>query len=161
MPEPFSTAGTSAARCVYGLRLGFTTKRHNRIVEREYEDRVRWARDDHAAEEKRLRELDEELNKMNLFYSGHAIKVRAEVRELHARRWRDRKSEGDRTIEDAHDEENLLHYIDRKLARRPWPENPHADEIDYLTREWDQFFETHPMMQSSLRAPAPLPPSDS
>lgn len=52
MAEPITAGTTAATKWVVGLRLGFTTKRHNRIIEREYEDRYRWARDEHAAEEK-------------------------------------------------------------------------------------------------------------
>jgi hypothetical protein len=62
--------GIGTARWVLGLRLGYATTRNNRIVEREYEDRFRWAVDDSDLQNLELAELAEEMNRQNLFFSG-------------------------------------------------------------------------------------------
>ena len=136
MTEPVS-AGLSAAKWLGSFRPGYWTKRHNRIVEREYEDRVRWAGDENPAEELALAAFTEELNKKNLLYSGDYDAGRARIHAEYAQRWRDRKSEGERKIEDAHDEENALHWLWRRLVRRSWPEDPYAAEVERLTHDWD------------------------
>jgi RNA polymerase sigma factor (sigma-70 family) len=136
--EPLSGAGLSAAKWFAGLRLGYTTKRHTRLVVREYEDRVRWARDQRRAEDEALTQLAEEMNAQNLFYSGAHENGKRKIREAFAHQWRDRKSHGDRLVEDQQDEEHFLHAGWRRfVARRPWPENEHAAETEDLTRAWE------------------------
>lgn len=69
MAEPI-TAGLSAAKWIGSLRPGYTTKRHNRIVEREYEDRVRWVRDQSREEEAKLGTPAEAMNAFNVVLSS-------------------------------------------------------------------------------------------
>lgn len=98
-----------------------------------------------------MHDLDEDLNFRNLWHSSYAAQARADLRRPYAQRWRDRRSEGERKIEDAHDEEWVLHDWWRKLpwVRRPWPEDPYAQQIEQLTRGWEEFLGTHPMLQLS------------
>src|SRR5713226_8881391 len=103
MAEPV-TAGLSAAKWVGSLRPGNWTKRHNRIVERECEGRVRWVRDQSRAEEAALASLAQRMNETNLFYSGTHDNEQKKIHDGYAQQWRDRKSKGERIIEDARDE---------------------------------------------------------
>jgi RNA polymerase sigma factor (sigma-70 family) len=137
MAEPVSGAAISAVKWLTSLRLGYWTKRHNRLVEREYEDRSRWAQDDALAMQSALDALAEEMNANNLFYSGAHTSRQGQIRERFAVRWRDRKSRGDRLIEDLRDAENFLHRGWRWLARRPWPENLHEKDTERLTASWE------------------------
>jgi hypothetical protein len=136
MAEPLAT-GASAAKFIAGLRPGYTTKRHNRIVEREYEDRYRWLHDQIQREAEALRAVEQEMAERNLTFSGARGKRENDVRRTFAQQWRDRKSEGDRRIEDARDAETPLHAGWRSMVGRPWPEDEHADEIARLTRGWE------------------------
>lgn len=136
MAEPV-TAGLSAAKWIGSLRPGYWTKRHNRIVEREYEDRVRWVRDQSRKEETGLAILSEAMNAFNLVHSSKHDNEQKQVHDTFAQQWRDRKSQGHRVIEDAHDEETPVHWIWRRIVRRTWPKDPFADEVASLTRGWD------------------------
>lgn len=136
MAEPFAT-GASAAKFIAGLRPGYTTKRDNRIVERENEDRYRWVHDQIQREAQDLKAMEEELAQKNLTFSGHRGKREVEIRRAFAQQWRDRKSEGDRKIEDARDAETPLHAAWRSMVGRSWPEDKHAEEIARLTRGWE------------------------
>jgi hypothetical protein len=69
--------------------------------------------------------------------SGQAGFEDGEVRDSFAQRWRDRKSAAERALEDLHDSENVLHRRWRDFVGRPWPENPHRDEIERLTAGWE------------------------
>ena len=136
--EPVGGATAAAKGALHAVRIGDTTKRNNRLAERVYEDLARWARDDIQAEARELEAKREELNKRNLSYSGHANSEEARIRGEFAHRWRDRRTAADREIEDLHDSENVLHQMWRKIVRRPWPENPHRDEIERLTAAWEE-----------------------
>lgn len=56
-----------------------------------------------------------------------------DIRNAYARRWRKRKLEADRDLEDLKDE-NVLHRAWRKASRRPWPEDPYESEVAQLSR---------------------------
>ena len=137
MAEPFAT-GASAAKFVAGLRPGYTTKRHNRIVNREHEDRYRWVHDQIQRQAKDLNALEDEVAERNLTVSGYRGTRENEIRGSYAQQWRDRKSQGERRIEDARDAETPLHAAWRQLVRRPWPEDERAEEIARLTRGWEE-----------------------
>jgi hypothetical protein len=137
MADPF-TSGASAAKWVAGLRLGYTTKRHNRIVAREYEDRVRWVRDQMQREAEALQAVENEMQERGLGRGGLRGQRENEVRQRFAQQWRDRTSAGNRTMEDARDAEHFLHAGWRLLVRRRWPEDDYAEEIARLTRGWEQ-----------------------
>jgi hypothetical protein len=136
MAEPLAT-GASAAKFIAGLRPGYTTKRHNRIVEREQEDRYRWVHDQIQREAEALHAVEQEMAERNLTFSGERGKRENDVRRTFAQQWRDRKSEGDRKIEDARDAETPLHTAWRRVVGRTWPEDEHAEEIARLTRGWE------------------------
>lgn len=136
MVEP-AGVGTAAKGTLAAFRIGDTTKRNNRLALRQYEDLVRWARDVLQEEARELDAKREELNKRNLFYSGYANSEETRIRDAVAQRWRDRKSEADRKIEDLHDSENVLHRAWRKL-KRPWPENPYEEELQRISQGWEE-----------------------
>jgi hypothetical protein len=139
VPDPFTT---ESARRTAGLFYSLWTlrrdvKRNNDLVLRQYEDLVRWARDDAKREAEELEALIEDLNKQNLFYSGHRVKRERELHEKYAQRWRDRKSEVKRAIRDVKYSENVLHWIWRRISFARWPTNPFEEEIDTLSEPWE------------------------
>lgn len=136
--EPLGAGSAATKATLSAVRVGDTTKRNNRLALRVYEDLIRWARDVLQEEARELDANREELNKRNLLYSGHANAADGQIRDRFAQRWRDRKSEADRRIEDLHDSENVLHRTWRDLVGRPWPENPHREEIERLSQGWEQ-----------------------
>jgi len=117
-------------------------KRHNRVLEREYEDRWRWVRDQLQREAEALHRVEHEMQERGIAQSGLHGQAENEVRRAFAQTWRDRKSEGDRWIEDAHDDEGgAAHATYRRVRGRPWPEDPHAAAIAGMTQGWEQTVE--------------------
>jgi len=55
---------------VTGLRLGYTVKRHNCVVEREHQDRWRWVRDQLQREAEALQVVEQEMQERGLSGSG-------------------------------------------------------------------------------------------
>jgi hypothetical protein len=135
--EPVGGATAAAKGTLHAVRIGDTTKRNNRLALREYEDLIRWARDVLQEEARELDAKREELNKRNLLYSGLANAEDSRIRDAFAQRWRDRKSAADRALEDLRDSENVLHRRWRNIVRRPWPENPHEEELRRISRGWE------------------------
>jgi len=117
--------------------LSRVVRQHDKQAHRIYEDLADWARDEARRERKALNALLEELNKENLFYSSTRDEKEKELLDGFAERWRNRKREAERKLEDIEDSENVLHRAWRKLRNRPWPTNPHAAEVAGLTKDWE------------------------
>jgi hypothetical protein len=122
-------------------------RRHNRRVLREYEDLVRWARDDVDREKDAIADLPD-LDRQQWRQSledplaeerRRRPEVLRRISREHAQRWRDRSSQSTRLLEDLADSENVIHRGWRRVARKQWPTNPHAEELAELTRDWDEF----------------------
>jgi hypothetical protein len=140
MPEPLATEG---ARRTIGVLSSLWTlrrdaRRNNDLVLRQFEDLVRWARDESRDEANALRGLVEELNKDNLFYGSHRVQQEAELHARYAQRWRDRRSEVERRIRDVKYTENIVHWVWRKASFTHWPTNPWRDEIATLATAWER-----------------------
>lgn len=114
------------------------TTRNNDLALREYEDLVRWVRDNHKAEAEALAASTTELAARGILDSGERGVQERMIREKLAHQWRDRGSASERRIRDIAFSENMFHWLWRQLARKPWPTDPHRDEIDRLTRGWRQ-----------------------
>jgi len=84
-----------------------------------------------------VKSLLEELNKQNLFYSGTRDEQEKELLDGYAERWRNRKRDAGRQLEDIRDSENVLHRAWRKLRHKAWPDNPHEAEMVRLTKDWE------------------------
>jgi hypothetical protein len=113
-------------------------RRHNQLVLREYEDLVRWARDDQRNEAEEIRRVEDELTARGMLPSGERGHRERQVRRDYAQRWRDRKSKSDRAVEDLRDLETPIDRAWRRVARKPWPTNPYADETNRLSAPWEQ-----------------------
>ncbi len=96
-----------------------------------------WARDEARKAGLEQKALIEELNKDNLFYSGHRVQRENELLDGYAESWRNRRREAERKLEDIKDSENVLHRGWRKLRGKPWPTNPHEAEVARLTNDWE------------------------
>ena len=123
--------GTLAA-----LRIGDTTKRNNRLALRVYEDLIRWARDVLREEAGELDAAERRARERGIAGPGLGQQEQGRIRDAFAQRWRDRKSEADRMIEDLHDSENVLHRAWRNV-KRPWPENPYEEELQRISQGWE------------------------
>jgi hypothetical protein len=117
--------------------LGRVIRNHDKRASRIHEDLTDWARDEARKEPKALKALLEELNKDNLFYSGHRDEKEKELLDGYAERWRNRKREAERKLEDLKDSENILHQALRKLRDKPWPKNPDEAELARVTKHWE------------------------
>lgn len=139
MPELGTVSGgiRAAAGLLPALRLGHVTKRNNRLVLREYEDLIRWVRDDSEAEARALAAVEREMHQRGIRGSGIHGQEEGRVRDEFARRWRDRKSAAERRLEDIRDSENVLHAAWRRVVRRPWPTNPDEEELRVRTNGWE------------------------
>jgi thioesterase domain-containing protein len=120
------------------LRIGGDVKRDNRKVLRIYQDLTTWARDDLRKEAQALTEMENDLAARRMLKSGsrgfHEERIRDEVAE----RWRNRKRQATREIEDIQDAETALHRRYRRLRSKPWPENPDQGELEKITGEWEK-----------------------
>src|SRR6266508_1660622 len=105
MPEPATIISTAAKTAGFLARfLPWTTvKRHNRLALREHENLVRWARDDLRREGQALDAVAEDARERGV-RGGLARQGERQVRTQYAERWRNRKSEFDRALEDLRDE---------------------------------------------------------
>jgi hypothetical protein len=121
------------------MRFGSGTRRSatTGLRLREYEDLVRWARDVHREEGRALDAVEERARQRGIAGPGLGQQEQREVRDAFAQRWRDRKSAADRALDDLRDSENVLHRRWRNIVRRPWPENPHREELWRLTQGWE------------------------
>jgi hypothetical protein len=140
MPEPTASTIATAAKAVSAIskfQPWKTVRRHDRVVREEYEDLVTWARDDLQKEASALEAVDEETNARNLFYSGYRGKELRRVRDEFAVRWRDRKRASDRKLEALREEEGPGVKAWRRLKKKPWLENPYAEELRVITRAWE------------------------
>jgi hypothetical protein len=143
MTDPVTGVATAAVKWVSGLRFGYTVKRHNRVVAREYEDRWRWVRDQLQREGEALQAVEDEMQHRGLRQSGLRGQRESDVRRAFAQQWRDRKSAGERLIEDAQDAEGTAHGTYRRVRRKPWPEDPHGDQIASATSGWERTLERY------------------
>jgi hypothetical protein len=138
--EPFSIGALIdlASRIVRALlsvfTLGSVTSRHNREVERIYEDTTSWARNELRKQAHEIRGVYLTRGRPTLV-AGQTAQV-ARIQSDFAKRWRNRERQANRDIEDLQDSENPLHRLYRRLRRRPWPDNPDQAEIDRLTADW-------------------------
>lgn len=142
-PEPLTTsAAAKAARAGAGwvntlLQARKFTKRHDRLALRAYEDALEWVKAERAAQLPRLAEVDATTDD-DSYYGPRHVERQYEAREPSAQRWRAKRLETQRKIEDLADRENIVHAAIRRFGRRPWPPpNPHQDETDALTANWD------------------------
>jgi hypothetical protein len=69
--------------------------------------------------------------------SGERTAQELRVSDEFARRWRDRKRQAERDLEDIRHSENALHRVWRRLRCPPFPTNPDEDEVVVITRRWD------------------------
>ncbi len=107
--------------------------RNNDLALQEYEDLYRWAKDDGHKEDQAV---DDQMKAPRDWGDPPNEQVVERMRREFAIRWRNRKSQSERTISALRYSENFIHWIYRAV-QRPWPENPHADEIRVLTRRWE------------------------
>jgi hypothetical protein len=135
MTEPTSivTAAVKTLSAVARFQPWKTVRRHDRLIGEEYEDLLTWARDDLQKEAAALDAINEDMNARNLFYSGVRGKELRRVRDDFAVRWRDRKRQSDRKLEAIREEEGLTVKAWRRLSKKPWPENPDAEELRAIT----------------------------
>jgi hypothetical protein len=149
MPDPATVATTAAkaAVAVARFRPWQTVKRHDRFMRNEYEDLNTWAYDDLEKEAnalerargpgRRLLDSDEALEVIRDGISGEFDAELTRIHEEFARRWRDRKREADRKAEALREDEGLGVRAWRRIVRKPWPENPDAEELKDITAVWE------------------------
>lgn len=77
------------------------------------------------------------MQQTNLLYGGHYRRELMKVRDGFAHRWRDRKRAADRKLAPLREEEGLTVRLWRKVARKPWPANPDAEELRSITAVWE------------------------
>jgi hypothetical protein len=136
MPGPIVTPASSPLKWLARLRVGATTKRHNRLALRAYEDLAHWASEERKKETQAVAAADAASREWGL--SGLAREGEAEIRAAFRENWRNQKSQTARYVQDLQDKEAILHAAWRYIRRRPWPENPHRDEIERLARGWEE-----------------------
>jgi hypothetical protein len=117
--------------------VGRDVKRHNREALRIHEDLTTWARDDLQKEAHALSGSENELAARGMLESGQRGANERRIRDEFAVRWRDRKRQATRDLEDLQDAEGALHRVYRQLRANPWPKNPHQEEVDRITRGWN------------------------
>jgi hypothetical protein len=142
MAEPFTSISALirvVAEVVRALpsvfTLGSVVSRHNREVERIYEDTTSWAHDELRKEAQAIQGVymtEEGRPTLMVSQTGQVTRIRGDFAE----RWRNRERQTKRDIEDLRDRENPLHRLYRKLRHRPWPHNPDQEEVDRITAEW-------------------------
>jgi hypothetical protein len=86
---------------------------------------------------RRLLDSDEALEVTRDGISGEFGTELTRVHEEFARRWRDRKREADRKAEALREAEGMGVRVWRKVARKPWLENPEAEELRDITATWE------------------------
>jgi hypothetical protein len=123
------------------IRARTEVRQHNAAAMREYEDLLSRVTDEDHILEIELRQIDAELNRRNLFFSGERGYQRCERRRLQLQRLRDRKRSAMRRIDDMRLGEGLWHILWRKTVwprrtRVPWPKNPHEKEIGEIAASW-------------------------
>ncbi len=140
MPDIATTAVASAARAAAAasrVRPWLTVKRHNRLIAEEYEDLITWARDDLQEEARQLDRVRVETQERGLRHSGIDGREQLRVREEFSRRWRDRKRAAHRKFAALREAEGGTVKAWRRLRKKPWPENPWADELRIITAAWE------------------------
>jgi hypothetical protein len=138
MAEPFSFGGIvrAAVELVKAIpNVGSDVTRHNREVERIYEDTTSWAQDELRNEADAVRSVYVDPEGYPLYRAGQTVEAHR-IRADFAERWRNRERQARRDIEDLRDSENVLHGLWRRLRRRSWPENPDQAEVERITAEW-------------------------
>jgi hypothetical protein len=141
--EPLSTGGAAKAasellHSLFGVfRVGRDVRVHDTRARRIYEDLTTWARDEVAKQREEQRRVDEQLAARGIFRSGSRDAQHRRIHEEFARRWRDRKRQAERDLEDLRLAETWLHALYRRVRKRPWPQNPHQAEVDNISRAWE------------------------
>ncbi len=142
-PDPISAgAALKAARTGAGwlntfVRARKYIKRHDRLALRAYEDLLEWVKGERAAQQERLAQVDAEIED-DCYYSEKHVELQADARKLSAERWRAKKRDAERLVEDLGDRENSVHALVRRLSRRPWPpSNPYSSDTDALVANWE------------------------
>jgi hypothetical protein len=141
LPVVTSTA-KALARAIPRLPLARReAKTHNREAFRHYEDLASWLKDDDHDLELELRQIDNDLNAVNLFYSGERGSQRREAKRRRLQRYRDQQRCVDRRLEDLVSSESWQHKLWRSQFvparyRLDWPTNPRADEMDATLARW-------------------------
>src|SRR6266545_7124927 len=130
MPDiPTGAVVSAAAKAVSSKKPWTMVKRHDRLLRHEYEDLMTFARDELQTEARALEDVKNDLAARGILQSGAFGAGLLRVREESARRWRDHKLASDRRIEELNEAEGFTVRAWRKLRRKPWPENPKADEL--------------------------------
>ncbi len=138
MPDiPTGAVVSAAAKAVSSKKPWTMVKRHDRLLRHEYEDLMTFARDELQTEARALEDVKNDLAARGILQSGAFGAGLLRVREESARRWRDHKLASDRRIEELNEAEGFTVRAWRKLRRKPWPENPKADELRGVTLAWE------------------------
>jgi hypothetical protein len=143
VPEPISTGADKAADSLFRsvraiFRVRSQVRRNNRSALRIHEDLTSWARDDLKKEERALDASVKDLARRRLLNTGEVGAEENRIRGDYAVHWRDRKRQADRDLEDLKDSETALHRTYRRLRKNPWPENPDREEVENITRSWEE-----------------------
>jgi hypothetical protein len=116
-------------------------REHNLSSLHASEDVASWVRDEHQALGRRLTEIDEELNRRNLYYSGERGHRINEAKRDQARRWRDRERAFRRTVDQVHAQEGFWHrfwrtQVPKPLRLPPWPEESYPEDVQVIADSW-------------------------
>jgi hypothetical protein len=92
---------------------------HDRLVDDLNEDLERWVVDDTARLKRELRDLRNDLNKRNLFYSGEYGFQLGIAKERALQSYRDQETRALREAAALHDHEGWMHELWRRWRRMP------------------------------------------
>jgi hypothetical protein len=129
-------AVVAALAALGAFRPWLNVRRHDRVALQEYDDLVTWARDDLQEEARQLERKRAEVAARGMLPSSEFAYQLRRVRDEFARRWRDRSRQAERQLAELRDAEGWAEGAWRWLMRRPWPPDPHADEVASLSRAW-------------------------